>query len=367
MRVLVINNSATVKNGQGEFFVHRSTGEFGLRLVELGHKVEFYQLVRHTKSTNNYFPLLLNGISVSSVELGLSKLRNYFIGYLQGIRRVFKNDYIYMFYPNSFSLLLLVAVIFGKRYGIYIRGEKGVESAFSKFLYRHADSIFTVSNLFTDYINRLNMRVKAATIKPMIPFSEKDIIYNKEYSCKTHYRLLFLSRIDKDKGIFELLDAVRILKNRGFNFVLEVVGDGSILNSVIERTVEDSTQDYVQFYGALSDIESIKERYIHADLFILPTYHEGFPRTLYEAMIFGVPIITTFVGTIPGLMKDGFNCFKIQPRSVQSLVDKLSMVMSDYSVVEDVVRNALETVYPLVLTEKPTHPEMLHEAITRNQ
>lgn len=364
MRILVINNAATVKNKRRNYFVHKSTGEFGQHLVEKGYDVEFFQFLTSNSSTNNYFNLEASGIFVSGINRLPSKTISYFRAFLLGIKRVIANDYIYVFYPNTFSFLLLVAIVLKKKYGLYIRGEVGIRSIFSKFLYRNADSIFTVSNLFTEEINQQIDDSKAITIKPMISFSEKDMVYNRDYVQKECYRILFLGRIDKDKGIFELLDAANILKQSStFDFIVEIVGDGAISNIVKDKVKELGIQDNIRFYGPIYDADKIRERYINADIFVLPTYHEGFPRTLYEAMIFGTPIITTFVGTIPGLMKDGYNCFRIEPKSVDSLVKKLIVVMDNYSVVTDVVENAKKTVLPLILSENPSHPEMLHDSI----
>src|SRR5690606_36274729 len=127
-------------------------------------------------------------------------------------------------------------------------------------------------------------------------------------------------------------------------FHLQIVGDGSYLDDLKKMAYELKIEEKVDFLGAYNDLELIKSVYLESDVYILPTYHEGFPRTLYEAMIFGTPIITTFVGGIPGIMKDGFNCLKIEPKSVDSIVDQLLLLMRDYQIGAKIAGNGLKTV-----------------------
>lgn len=116
--------------------------------------------------------------------------------------------------------------------------------------------------------------------------------------------LLFLSRIEKEKGIFVVLDAYNKLITKYPNLKLSIVGDGTALNEVKQLINKDSIKN-VTIHGRLSGNDLIKA-FSDADLFILPTTHgEGMPGALLEAMAFGLPIITRPVGGIPDFFKNG--------------------------------------------------------------
>src|SRR5690606_31957169 len=124
------------------------------------------------------------------------------------------------------------------------------------------------------------------------------------------------------------------------------------LKKAIDISSKIGISESINFKGAVFDTQKIKDFYLKADIYILPTYHEGFPRTLYEAMIYGTPIITTFVGGIPYLMKDKFNCLKIEPKSVESIVDALVYSINNYEKMLDCAKNAQTTVKPIIRSSR---------------
>ena len=103
--------------------------------------------------------------------------------------------------------------------------------------------------------------------------------------------------------------------------------------------------------------------YASADLFILPTHHEGFPRVLYEAMIFGVPILTTFVGGIPMIMKNGINSYRIPPKDAVGLSAQIIAFLSDYKNRAVVAKNATQTIIDYLSDKKDKPAIQLLKAI----
>ena len=83
-------------------------------------------------------------------------------------------------------------------------------------------------------------------------------------------------------------------------------------------------------------------------------------------MIFGVPIITTFVGGIPSLMQDGVNCVRIEPKSVESIVDKLQFVINNYEIYNEILPNAEILIRNVIRKERPTHAEELNSILIKS-
>ena len=116
--------------------------------------------------------------------------------------------------------------------------------------------------------------------------------------------ILFLSRIEKAKGIYEAVDTFAILKPQHHDLSLTFVGDGTELANLKKYVAEKHLED-VRFTGRL-DGENVANEYMKADFFFFfSTHGEGMPTALLEAMAFGLPIATRPVGGIPDFFVNG--------------------------------------------------------------
>ncbi len=118
------------------------------------------------------------------------------------------------------------------------------------------------------------------------------------------HNILFLSRVEKAKGVYDIIDTFKLLKARHKDLTLTIVGDGSELNSLKKYTWQNNV-DSVAFMGGLNGDARIKA-YIDAQLFFFPSsYGEGMPTVVLEAMAFGLPVITRNVGGLCDFFEDG--------------------------------------------------------------
>lgn len=347
----------------GRMYCVEGTGNFARELVGLGNEVTMFgQNIVDPSSISN-FDIEANGINVKSYSRGKVKVWDYLKLYFHALLAASKSDFVYLFYPTSYSYFALLCSLFGIKYGLYIRGTVGVDSRISKMIYRKASLVCTVSDVFTEKVNSVNKKRIAHTIKPMTPYSEKDII-DRVYKNPHAFNIMLLCRIEKEKGIRELLNAIATLqKKTQHSFHLNIAGDGGYLAAAKLMVDNLGINSYVTFIGAVNDRVEKRKLFESADIYVLPTYHEGFPRTLYEAMIYGTPIITTMVGGIPALLKDGVNCLAIEKQSVNSIVDKLTYAMEHYDEMIQYALTAKGVVSKVVDSHRPTHAQDVHNAI----
>lgn len=115
--------------------------------------------------------------------------------------------------------------------------------------------------------------------------------------------LLFLARIEKAKGVFIAIDSYRILKAKFPDLSLTVVGDGADLPKV-KQCVEKYKLKDVIIAGRLSGKELINA-YVKADVLLLPSYGEGMPTVVLEAMAFGLPVFSRKVGGLNDFFENG--------------------------------------------------------------
>lgn len=362
MKLLLIDNSVIVKKNNS-YFTNNLNALFIKELISCGYKITYFQFASEIDNSISAFDLRSNGIEYNPVKRFNNKLIQYIYAHIIIIPIILKSNFVYFYYPSSFKYATFICKLLGKKFGLYIRGERGIEDSISMKIFKNAFTIFTVSTSFTNNINRILGTDKAITIRPMIPFTDKDIISNRSYIIKQKYSILFLGRIAKDKGIEELLSAISILKKEKYLFELNIVGSGEFIENANKIVEKLKISDFVQFVGPVFETNIIKEYYLNADLFVLPSYHEGFPRTLYEAMIFGVPIITTLVGGIPSLMKDNYNCKSIEPKSIDSTVEGLKFALDNYDKMIMFAKNGTKTVAEVVDASKMTHAQNLHKIL----
>lgn len=342
-KILIIDNTALVDK-KGRYFVTPSTGNLVKDLLEQGFIIELFQFSSTVIGNDliHCFPICDMNVKVTTVPYNEKmKYFSYLASLKKAISSIIRNDVIYIFYPNSLRFLALIALFFHKRIGFNIRGEKKIYDILSKYLYKRASVIFTVSPHFTQFAKKYCKVVFDK--RPTIIFGENEMIESRNFVHKESYQLLFLARLDLDKGIIDLLEAVKLLNNvNNIKFKLLIVGDGGAKDE-IQMFIANNNLDNVIMYGAAVSKEEIKSLYESSDLYILPSYHEGFPRTLYEAMMFKTPILTTFVGGIECIMKDNFNCIKIEPHNPICIADKIRFAIEHKELMKQITDNASDT------------------------
>lgn len=117
-------------------------------------------------------------------------------------------------------------------------------------------------------------------------------------------RLLFLSNLIESKGVFVLLDALKILKDKGYSFICDFVGGETkeIDSKRFDEEVRKRALNEIAIYQGRKYGEAKKEILSKAHVFVLPTMNDCFPLVILEAMEQGKPIVTTSIGGIPDIV-----------------------------------------------------------------
>jgi colanic acid/amylovoran biosynthesis glycosyltransferase len=143
-------------------------------------------------------------------------------------------------------------------------------------------------------------------------------------------RLLLVARVSREKGHLVAIQALELLRERGMNVVLDLVGpaqDG-FEASVRDEIVRLGLQDAVVWHGPATP-EQIADHLDRADVFCLPTFAEGLPIVIMEAMARGVPVATTYISGIPELAIDHETAVVVPAGRPDLLADGLQHVLDD--------------------------------------
>lgn len=358
MKLLVINSDAMYER-RGEFYIHKSTGNLIQNLSNLGLSISLFHFkIKKSSHTISNYRIDTEKIILHKISRSKSKIWSYVRAYITLVKLIRKIDFLYLFYPNAFFYSIFIAKLCGKPYGIYLRGEQNINSKLSKYFYKNAKFVTTISPVFTKLVT--DSGGKGFTVKPMIDFDLDDIPQNRKAIKKNFFNILYIGRVEKEKGVFELIESVMILKSKNItNFKLDIVGNGEHFEKIYELINEYKIANLVILHGVITDKEAIRKFYKETDIFILPSQHEGFPRVLYEAMIFRVPIITTFVGSISYLMKDNFNCLEIGVNNPKSIYEKLKYLMNNLELKDELIENATNTIINYLGTNSLSHEQII--------
>jgi glycosyltransferase involved in cell wall biosynthesis len=140
-------------------------------------------------------------------------------------------------------------------------------------------------------------------------------------------RIVFCGRLLWDKGIAELVEAATILRGHGLQFIAAGAPDpGNPAAVPIETIREWESEGLVQFPGHVEDMPGLLGE---ADVFVLPSYREGLPRSLIEAGACGLPLIATDVPGCRDVITDGRDGLLVRARDATALAAAISRLVAD--------------------------------------
>lgn len=139
-------------------------------------------------------------------------------------------------------------------------------------------------------------------------------------------RLVFVGRLTATKGVYVLLEAIRVLRERGVPSAVVMIGDGPERTAIKAKLVEYSPGDSVQLLGWQSS-SRVHDEIVSARAMVLPSFAEGLPVVLMEALALGRPVVTTWVAGIPELVENGVNGWLVPPGSAEALADAIEKAL----------------------------------------
>jgi glycosyltransferase involved in cell wall biosynthesis len=199
---------------------------------------------------------------------------------------------------------------------------------------KNAKGILSVSQALADKMIKLGI--------------EKDkirVIYNgvnhEKFSQKTPCPftsdyLLFIGNLKHDKGVMELLEGFAQIADKHPELHLIYIGNGQMMSLLQEQAKKLNISHKVKFLGNINH-DDVPQWLSHAKALALPSYHEGVPNVLLEAMSCGRPVIATSVGGIPEIIDEKHCGVLILKQSKEAVADAISMVVSriwDYQLIK---------------------------------
>ena len=194
-------------------------------------------------------------------------------------------------------------------------------------------------------LNILNQYVKGSDKISIIPNGTDKILYkevkNNQFKeknkIKEKYMVLFFGRLNPTKGPEKLaLAAINISKKRK-DIAFIWVGPDEGKASEVKKLIKPYKN--MKYLGPIRGKERIAEMYQAADIYVLPSYREGLPLTLFEAMASGLPIIASPVNGIPFEMKSPDNGFLVPYGDIKTMGEKILNLLDNKKLAEEISKN----------------------------
>ncbi|MEO6304402.1 MAG: glycosyltransferase family 4 protein [Bacteroidia bacterium] len=235
------------------------------------------------------------------------------------------------------GIFLFIARLFGKKTIVFFRGWddkfvysiSGLKKKIVEKVFFRSNVIIDLSQKNIDHLKQMGFKNKLILETTLVDEAlVKDIDVNacihKRVEAKTK-NILFLSRVEKTKGIYVLLEAFKKINAVNPDVDLIYAGDGLELNEIKERVAKEKISN-VTFTGFV-DGKAKQELFMNASVFVFLSEFEGMPNAVLEAMAFGLPVITTDVGGIASVFVNEKNGYLLKETNTQVIAENINTLL----------------------------------------
>lgn len=318
IRVLIVGSDSSVKGGI------TSVIDRFLNYNWNGIKVEL-------------LPTYIEGNSIKRIVFFLKGVFKY-------IKRLIKNDFdiahIHMSYKGSFFrkyLIVKLSKLFKKKTILHLHGSefelfydnsnKFIKKMVNNTL-ENVDDVIVLGKAWKDVVEKIAPKANINIFNNAVNIPKLRAGWNDE-----EINILFLGVLIKRKGIYELIEAINelnkngVVKSKKLKFL---IGGSGIEEERIKNKINKyNLSSCVEMVGWVTG--DMKEKLFNkSQVFILPSYNEGLPMAILEAMSYGIPVIATDVGSVSEVVKTGFTGVLIDKCSVSKIVEAITSEIIDY-------------------------------------
>jgi glycosyltransferase involved in cell wall biosynthesis len=264
----------------------------------------------------------------------------------------YKYDSVLIFVADGLSfwekgLMVVIAkyisnskVIIAPRSGFIVNDieQAGVLKRFVKTVFRKVDFVVcqstTWKHLFEKTAEQIN-NDKYIVVENIIDFSIYEVLPLRFIENNEKITILFMSWVCRNKGVFELIEAVKMLEKEKLNFKLVIAGKGQEYEEIENLINSSNLREVIELRGWVLGNDKLT-MLAGSDIFILPTYFEGYPNSLIEAMASGKACVASRVGSIPDIISDMETGILIEKQNASQLYTAIKTLIQDST-----LRNAI--------------------------
>lgn len=264
---------------------------------------------------------------------------------LINVLRLSKPDYVLVNNEKSLIFLIFLKKIIGFKIILYYRNEANEKQMNKRFVFllnHYVDNLYCHSKIAISNMQKYGVYKDAVYLPNCVNVSEifsfsnnKNLTKYKAFSI-----LLNAGRVVEEKGYHTAIEALFILKSKGYSVNMVFPGlnvDDSYYTHIQKMLNNYGLADNIVFLGWVDNIYQVLNS---VDCMILPSYSEGFPRSIIEAMLLKVPVCATPVGGIPEAIIDGKTGHIFEVNNAVQLAEKIQKLLIDSIARQDIIENA---------------------------
>lgn len=236
-----------------------------------------------------------------------------------------KLPFIYM---ASWAKVPVINHIHGADFEAFYRGASEKKKRLVKRVYNKCHTLIALSEEWKDRLSEIVPADKITVIENYSVLKQEAAA--EKMNRPSNHTVLFLGELGKRKGCYDIPDIILETAKQvpDVRFVLAGAGSKEDEMAIRKMLQKKNVANHVIFPGWIRGDE--RERWLNdADLFLLPSYNEGMPMSILDAMGYGLPIISTNVGGIPKIVHDGENGICCNPGDINTMTEGIIELLTD--------------------------------------
>ena len=236
----------------------------------------------------------------------------------------------------------LMVEIHGEQYFSYLKGE-GFKNRFigiiSRFSFNSAQKVRSLNNHMTKRLQILGIQ-NICEIPGRVDFNK----FNKkkqDFKIQTPIKIISVGRFVKEKNYINLIN---FLNESSIDFNLTLIGGGELTPEYEKSICKSGNKNKFKLIKWIKQ-EDMIDLIINSDIYIQYSISEGMPRTIIEAMALGMPIISTNIGSIPGVLEDNVNGLLINPNNRDELFNAINRFSANENLRKTIANQAFYDAY----------------------
>lgn len=237
------------------------------------------------------------------------------------------------------GMMVVLCKLFGSKALIFPRAGRLIQQTdrnilfkiIIKFMFKRSSIFLCQGPKWQEYAIK-NLSIPAAKVLTINNWTATDELLEigsqRKYDSNEKTKILFVGWLEDFKGVFELLSVIMNHLKDDPNLVMTFVGDGSATEEAKRIVKNNGLNDNIKFLGWRSGKE-LNECYKNNNIFVLPSWSEGLPNAVIEAMAAGLSVITTNVGTIPEVFTNKENLILVSPKNEEQLLESIKTLTLD--------------------------------------
>lgn len=329
-----------------------SLGDTLTRTLSYSEQINSYTLIIHTLRRDKFQKKQLSSNCVAIPTNGLNRIHSLIKMYILS-NRVLKKEsvsliqcqepiftgFIGLLLKNKYGIPLNVLLYGGNIYDENWLNQRFINKTFScigRFVIKRANGIQVEASLIKESLINNRVPLDKIYLKPMVPHNLDE--FNKasgdevreQISKKTNFKhiILFVGRLIKEKNLNNLFKVFKIVKQNFPYTGFIIIGEGKEKEALMKEANELEIDDNIVWLSHIPHCE-LPKYYKAADIFVLFSSSEGFPRVLMEAAAAGIPIVSTKVSGSTDAIKDGETGFIVPVNDIEQCAEKIMLLLSD--------------------------------------